>query len=259
MILEYHRPKTQEQAIALLSRQEPRTVVLGGGLFLNEAVGEPIAVVDIQEIDLHRIEVKAKKIHLGAGANLQSILDQEQIPPALAASIWQQENRNRRQVATLAGSIVAGGGRSPVLCVLLGLDAELVLQGSGEDPQHLPLGDYLPFRKELTAGKLITEIIIPRQLDAVFHYTARSAADLPIVAAAAARWPAGRTRVVLGGYGDQPRMVFDGPDSQGAEQAARDAYSEAADQWASADYRSQTAGVLVKRCLQELAESKKEK
>jgi hypothetical protein len=47
-------------------------------------------------------------------------------------------------------------------------------------------------------------------------------------------------------------MIFDGPDSQGADIAARDAYSEANDQWASAAYRSDTAGILVARCLADI-------
>jgi hypothetical protein len=49
-------------------------------------------------------------------------------------------------------------------------------------------------------------------------------------------------------------MVFDGPDAIGADLAARDAYAEAGDQWAGADYRSATAAVLVRRCLEEFAE-----
>ena len=35
-----------------------------------------------------------------------------------------------------------------------------------------------------------------------------------------------------------------------AEQAARDAYSRANDEWASAEYRMETAAVLARRCLQ---------
>jgi putative selenate reductase FAD-binding subunit len=255
MIIEYHRPETQAEAIALISRKEPRTVLLGGGLYLNEVVQDPIAVVDVQGLDINKIEFKGKNIHLGGGASLQSVLDQDQLPPALAKSIQHQETRNRRQVATVAGSIVAGGGRSPVLCVLLALDAELVLQGKDKSLERHQLGDFLPFRGELLAGKLITEIIIPTQVKGIYDFAARSAADLPIVAVAVASWPSGRTRVVLGGYGDQPRMAFDGPESKGADIAARDAYSGAADQWASAEYRSQVAGVLVRRCLIELADN----
>jgi hypothetical protein len=51
-------------------------------------------------------------------------------------------------------------------------------------------------------------------------------------------------------------MVFDGPESEGADIAARDAYSEAGDQWAGGEYRSDVAGVLVLRSLNEIAEMK---
>ena len=96
---------------------------------------------------------------------------------------------------------------------------------------------------------MITEVVVPNDVVGVSSYVARSPADLPIVAAAVTKWSSGRTRVVLAGFGDHPRMVFDGPDAVGAEIASRDAYSEAGDQWASAEYRSDTAAALVARCM----------
>ena len=86
-----------------------------------------------------------------------------------------------------------------------------------------------------------------------FTYVARSPADQPIVCVAVARWPSGRTRVVLGGYGTAPVMVMDGPEPGGAVAAARDAYSHASDGWASAEYRQEMAAVLTQRCLDSLA------
>jgi len=80
---------------------------------------------------------------------------------------------------------------------------------------------------------------------------ARSPADLPIVCAAVAKWPSGRTRVILGGYGESPLLAMDGPNPQGADIAARDAYREAGDQWASAEYRSDVAAKLTRRCIDE--------
>ena len=133
------------------------------------------------------------------------------------------------------------------------MDAELELVGKSNQAEKIRLGDFLPLRKEKIAGKIITGITIPADIQVAYHYVARSPADLPIVAAAVSSWPSGRTRVVLIGYGDQPIMILDGPESDGAESAARDVYSEAGDQWASAAYRSDTAGVLVKRCLGEIA------
>jgi CO/xanthine dehydrogenase FAD-binding subunit len=137
---------------------------------------------------------------------------------------------------------------------MLALDAELVLQSKEQETETCLLGDFLPVRKDFLAGKLITRVNLTPENISAYEYVARSPADLPIVAAAVARWPGGRTRVVLAGYGDQPVMVFDGPDSEGAELAARDAYSEAGDQWASAAYRSETVGVLVKRCLERITD-----
>jgi CO/xanthine dehydrogenase FAD-binding subunit len=45
---------------------------------------------------------------------------------------------------------------------------------------------------------------------------------------------------------------MDGPDDGGAEAAARAACAEAEDEWGSAAYRSDVAGKLVKRCLEDL-------
>ncbi|HDD55506.1 MAG TPA: hypothetical protein ENG59_04620 [Chloroflexi bacterium] len=252
MIIEYYRPKKMEEALALINRTDPRTLILGGGLYINEVIKEPVAVVDVQSLGLTEIARKGKELNVGAAATLQSLLTSALIPLALERAITHQETYNRRQVATLAGTITAADGRSPVAGVLLALDAELELVGEGKKMDSVKLGDFLPVRDEKLSGKLITSIRIPVESTAAYHYVARSPADLPIVAAAVAVWPSGRTRVVLLGYGDQPVLVFDGPEKEGVEIAARDAYSGAVDQWAGADYRSDTAGVLVGRCLQEI-------
>jgi len=254
MITEYHRPDTQEEVLALLSRKDPHTVVIGGGLYINEVIQEPLAVVDLQHLDLSGISSKGKSIHFGASVVLQTLLTHKQTSKALVKAILHQETYNRRQIATLAGSIVVGNGRSPIVSVLLALDAEIVLLEKKKKPDKLKLGDFLPVREELLKGKMITEIILPVQTSCAYNYVARTPADLPIVAAATAKWPSGRTRIVLAGYGNQPLMVFDGPDSEGAEIAARDAFSEAGDQWASAEYRSDVAATLVVRCLNELTD-----
>jgi hypothetical protein len=42
---------------------------------------------------------------------------------------------------------------------------------------------------------------------------------------------------------------MDGPNSDGAVSAAQSAYQEASDQWASAEYRNDVAGILAARCI----------
>lgn len=249
MIQEYYRPETLKEALTLLSRETPKTVPLGGGTVLNAPGEQPPAVVDLQALDWGGIEQKGREILIGATATLQQLLETGEIQPALAEAIRLEAALNLRQMGTVAGALVSGGGRSPYLTVLLALDATLVWQPGD---MTVPLGEFLPLRDGVWPGKLISEVRFSVQTRLTYAYSARSAADKPIVCAAAARWPSGRVRIVLGGYGKAPLLVMDGEANEGLLEAAEAAYLTAGDQWASAEYRSKTAGVLVERCLNEL-------
>ena len=247
MIVEYHRPDSLSRALELLARPGVETVPLGGGTALSRHAGPgPLAVVDLQNLGLDAIQGGGKQIKIGATVTLQGLLDAPEIPAGLKDALRHEDTHNLRQTATAAGTLVAADGRSPFAVAMLALDAVLTFQ---PDDRTVPLGDYLPLRGKQDFGVLITQITIPAQAVLTYQYIARTPADFPLVSAAVARWPSGRTRVALGGYGDAPLLAFDGPTPDGAETAARDAYSEAADPWASAEYRSEMAGVLVKRCL----------
>lgn len=254
MIVEYHRPQNVEDALTLLARPDPRTVVLGGGLYLNQKRMGDIAVVDVQSLGLNTIELKGNILVLGSAVTLQELLTSGEIPEALEKSIRHQDPYNRRQVATLMGTVMAADGRSPFTTALLALDPILQIARAGEEQGESHLGDLLPLREERLSGALVTSLSLPRKARLAYEYVARSPADYPLVSAAVAQWPSGRTRVVLGGYGDQPVMVLDGPTADGAVIAARDAYSQAKDEWAGADYRSEVAGILVARCLEGISE-----
>jgi CO/xanthine dehydrogenase FAD-binding subunit len=86
-----------------------------------------------------------------------------------------------------------------------------------------------------------------------FETVARTPSDKPIVCAAVAQWPSGRTRLALGGWGKAPALALDGNGPDDLEAAARNAFSEAGDEWASKEYRNEIASVLAKRCLATLA------
>lgn len=253
MIVEYHRPHDQEEALALLSRSQPRTVVLGGGLYLNQKGKEDIAVVDLQGLGLDEIQPRGKTLVLGASVTLQALLESGEVPPALGKSIRHQEAYNRRQVATVVGTVMAADGRSPFTTAFLALDPIVELRRAGEEPREEHLGEVLPLREGRLSGGMISRVTLPVNAQLAYEYVARAPADYPLVSAAVAQWPSGRTRVILGGYGEQPQMVLDGPNADGAGVAARDAYSQAEDQWASAEYRSDVAGILVERCVAKLA------
>lgn len=245
MIIEYHRPETITDAQKLLARKTPRTLPMGGGTVLNQPAAEAFAVVDVQALGLNQIAGRGNQLEIGAAATLQALLTAPESPATLRQVIRHEAAYNQRHMATVAGALVAADGRSPFAALMLALGAELHLA----DETSRPLGEFLPLRADIPAGYLMTKLTIPLNTKLAYHYVARTPADRPIVCAATAQWPSGRTRLVLGGYGQTPLLALDGPNALGAPIAARDAYREAADQWASAEYRSDMAEILAKRCI----------
>jgi len=245
MIIEYHRPKTLDEATQLLSK--PDTRPLGGGTVLNRPSPERFAVVDLQALGLNKIHKSGNRLEIGATATLQSLLDSTHILSALQETIRLETTFNLRQMATVAGTLVACDGRSTFTTAMLALDAKVTV--ISEQLSVISLGDLLPLCTELLRGKFITKIVIPLNVKLAFETVARTPADKPIVCAALAQWPSGRTRLVLGGWGKSPLLALDGNEPGGAEEAARNAFAESGDEWASAEYRSEVTAVLTRRCV----------
>jgi putative selenate reductase FAD-binding subunit len=246
MITEYYRPDNIEEALSLLSRQNVCTIPLAGGTAIDHRGREPIEVVDLQALGLDDVENKGNFLHLGAMVTLQECLQLESLPEALKRAIRHECTYNLRQVASIAGTLIAAQGRSPFTTCMLALDAHLILLPGDE---RVSLGDVLPLRAERLAGSLVSKVILPLRNRLQYKYVARTPADMPIVCASLAQWYSGRTRLALGGYGPAPILALDGPQADGVVQAAENAFGQAGDQWASAQYRSRVAGVLAKRCL----------
>jgi CO/xanthine dehydrogenase FAD-binding subunit len=243
MITAYHRPKTLDEALTLLTR--PNVVPLGGGTLLAHPGPDPVEVVDLQSLGLDTVKKQGNQLEVGATVTLQQLLESEHCPEALRSALKLEAPLNLRNAATLAGTLVTCAGRSTFATVLLALDAKLNAivdrQSSIEN-----LGDFLPLRPH----GLITSITIPRNVELAFEYVSRTPADKPIVCAALAQWNSGRTRLVLGGYGKSPSLAMDGTEAEGIEAAARNTFHEATDEWASAEYRMDVAATLAKRCLE---------
>jgi CO/xanthine dehydrogenase FAD-binding subunit len=256
-ISEYHRPQTLEEALALLSRTKIVTIPLGGGTFLNSPASaahfptnNDIAVVDLQALGLNTFERNGTLIKIGATVTLQAMLDIPGLAEAIYCAVRNETTFNLRQVATVAGTLVAAGGRSPFATVMLALDARLTIL---PDEEVISLGDLLPLRLERLHRRLITKISVPASMRLAYEYVARTPADQPLVCTAVARWPSGRTRLAVGGHGVAPVLAMDGPEPGGVEVAARAVYSQAGDEWASAEYRAEMAVVLTNRCQAKLA------
>ena len=255
MITLYHRPQTLEEALKLLSA--PNTRPLGGGTMLTHLGDESFAGVDLQAIGLDKIHKSGNNLEIGATVTLQALFESPHAPAALKTAIKLETPLNLRNMGTVAGTLVTCDGRSPFAAVMLALDAKLT--AVSVESSIFSLGDFLPLREGadgVRPGTLITNIKIPLNAKLAFKTVARSPADKPIVCAALAQWPSGRTRLVIGGWGSSPSVALDGNEPSGVEDAARNAAHDAADQWASAEYRSAIAGVLAKRCLDKILHDK---
>jgi CO/xanthine dehydrogenase FAD-binding subunit len=263
MITTYHRPKTLDEALTLLN--QPNVIPLGGGTLLSHSTSDAVEVVDLQSISLNTIKKQGNHLEIGATVTLQQLLESEDCPAALKSALKLEAPLNLRNAATIAGTLVSCDGRSPFVTALLALDAKLEIKSINkfelmqmeinsrppkQDVTTLGLGEFLPLRSEQIKGKLITSINVPLNVKLAFEYVSRTPADKPIVCAALVQWNSGRTRLVLGGYGKSPILAMDGTESEGLEAAARNAFHEATDEWASAEYRTDVAATLAKRCLE---------
>ena len=244
MITTYHRPTTLDEALILLA--QPNTVPLGGGTLLSHPTVDPVSIVDLQALGLNRIHKKGNSLEIGATVTLQQLLESEHCPEALKTALKLEAPLNLRNSATVAGTLVVADGRSTFACALLALDAKVTV--ISDQSSVISVGEFLPLRPR----GLITIITIPLHAKFAFEYVARTPSDKPIVCAALAQWGQGRARLAVGGWGKSPSLAMDGTEAEGLEVAARNACHEAADEWASAEYRMDVASTLAKRCLESL-------
>ena len=252
MIIEYHRPKNIKEALILLAREKPMSYPLGGGTTLNCGGEGDYAVIDLQSLGLGTISNKGNSLQVGAMVTLQGLLDYRGLPGDFYNVIEHEATYNLRQMASIAGRLVTATGRSPLATIMLALNAEIELHELDKKPEQVRIGDWLPLREKSRPGRLITMISIPSKVKMAYEYIARTPADLPIVCAAITQWEAGRTRLALGGWGSDPVLAFDGPNSDGIDIAGQSAYSLAEDEWASAEYRQEMAGILAMRCVKRI-------
>jgi CO/xanthine dehydrogenase FAD-binding subunit len=249
MITAYHRPQTLDEALTLLT--QPNTLPLGGGTLLSKPTTDSVQAVDLQLLGLDSLARSGNNLELGARLTLQALLESEHCPEMLKSALKLEAPLNIRNAATVAGTLVACDGRSTFASVLLAMDAKVTVMSKQSAEETINLGDFLPLRDQVR-GRLITKVALPANIKLAFEYVSKTPADKPLVCAALAQWNSGRTRLALGGYGRSPMLAMDGTEAEGLEAAAKNAFHEATDEWASAEYRMDVAATLAKRCLEGL-------
>ncbi len=146
-LTEYHTPTTIDEAVKLLRRRKIHTRPIGGGTALvPDASPDVQAVVDLSELGLSYIKTTEAGLEVGATTTLQTLIDDAQVQAyaggVLVKAILDTASRNTREAATLAGSIVASDGKSPLLAVLFALGAQLTVRSLRE--QTVALEEFTP-------------------------------------------------------------------------------------------------------------------
>ena len=247
MILEYIRPKTLDEALKLLARSNPFTVPLGGGTVLSRHSDRDCAVVDLQNLGLDQIESQGNQIRLGSMVTLEHVANSSLVVRDLRRIAQQETSANLRRVGTLGGTITVGTGESRILTCFLALDAELTIEPGN---RTICLGDWLPLRAQ-SPHSLIVSISIPANVRLGYESVSRTPSDLPLVGVAIARWPSGRTRVVIGAGKRTPALVLDGPEPGGIETAIINADRNFASQFFSIEYLQDVVKKLANRIMHE--------
>lgn len=249
MIIEYHRPKSEAEAIALLKRETPITVPLGGGTILSKTHAE-VAVVDLQHLGLDKIVGTQDHTQIGGSVTLESMRGYFGIDSAIGNAILIEAGKNIRGMATIGGTLVSNAGRSSLLTVLVALDAILMWKPGDKE---IGIDQWLAKRKDKRNEKYISSVLLPKGANLGFESIGRSPLDQPVICCAVAKWSSGKMRIALGGFGNVPSLAYEGDVNGDFLSAAESCLQNSGDEWAEAEYRMEAGKQLVQRLVKSLA------
>jgi len=277
----YHRPSSVEEACRLLAR-EPEAAVLAGGTDLMVHLGQawrgrrPPAVVNVKRIPgLDAIGVTDSVVRLGALTSLTALIEHAVIRreyPVLPFTARYMGSPAIRNLATVGGNLCNGSPAADLPPVLLALDAEVGIAGP-DGERRLPLEAFFrgPGHTALRAGELLTWVEFPRRRPPwpirYERLDVRRAMDIAIAGAAISirrdGGGVGEARVALGAVAPTPLrareaeavLEAEGLTAAAIERAAERAMAAArpiSDVRATAEYRWEMVGTLVRRGLEAL-------
>jgi CO/xanthine dehydrogenase FAD-binding subunit len=237
----------------------------------------PPAVVNLKRIPgLNAIEVTADSIRLGALTTLTALLEHPVIVaeyPILPFTARYMGSPAIRHLATVGGNLCNASPAADLSPVLLTLDAEVEIVGAA-GVRRLPLDQFFraPGQTVLAPGELLRWVAFPRKhagWDLRYErLDVRRAMDIAIVGVALALRRDGprvaEARLALGAVTPTPirvpdaeaALVADGLRPAAIDRAATVAMAAArpiTDVRATAEYRREMVGALVRRALSEAA------
>jgi 2-furoyl-CoA dehydrogenase FAD binding subunit len=214
--LDYARPDTVEEAVALLAEHGDDARVLAGGqtliAMLNLRVVEPVLLIDITAIpELGAIREVDGKIEVGAAVVQNRLLQWPALAqklPLVAAALPFVGHFQTRNKGTVCGSVAHADPTSEIPLSLAVLEGEVVLR-SRRGTRILAVADFqqgmLATARE--GDELITAVRFPVVRGGVaFREVARRHGDFAIVGVAALAESKDRVRLGVAGMAARPEV-----------------------------------------------------
>ena len=276
--VEYARPATVDEALALLAGNEGARALAGGQTLMNvmkARVTSPEVLVDLGDLaELKEIGFGSDgRLELGAMVTLARLIASSEVDVArpilaeVAATIGDVQVRNR---GTVGGNVCVSDPTNHLPPLLAVLDAHFTIRGQGGDrtvgPDEFFQGVYLTAVGE---GELLTKISLPPSSGAGDGFSGLTigAHGTYIVNAAASISDEG-VRIAIGCVGATPvratgmeERLASGDFSDEAVRAAADGLGATldppSDVHGSADYRRRVAEVSAVRAVLQAASRRK--
>jgi len=240
MIKDYFRPKNVQDAL-LLKQRYPKSLFIGGGTSVKN-LDKEFVFIDLQ--DLPKVFTrKTNTLIVGSTIALEKIYQEFRDFKDLTTGIQIETGKNLRNQITLGGLIKKADGRSPLLTCLLALETLISLE---PDKQRFQLSEFLDVRKKNEGLIIQAEIRIPDEFK--FESVARSPLDKPIVCCAIAKYKS-NLGISIGGFGKRPLCIKPEVvnDNLNFDKYLKKYIKN--DEWASSEYRTEVAKILVNRML----------
>ena len=275
---EYHRPRTIDDALALLSEVGEDGKILAGGQSLvplmNFRLAQPVHVIDINFIGgLDDVRSENGQVKIGCLARQSRALEDPLIRercPLLTDALAQVGYSQTRNRGTVCGSLAHADPAAELPAVLMALDG-VVTVGNARRRRSIAAQDlYLSYLTTALANdEMILEASFPEMAPGTgwsFTEFARRFGDFAIVGVAALLVPAkdriADARIALIGVGDKPWRQRRVEEQLLGKEASADLFAKVGaeiagnispitDIHASESYRRSLAKVLTRRALAE--------
>jgi carbon-monoxide dehydrogenase medium subunit len=220
---DYERPRSLDEAVALLAEHGSEAHLLAGGtdlvIGLRDGWIRPSVVIDIKQINelTDAIRIEDGRFIISATAVMTDLEEHEAILehlPALAEAARVVGSVQIRNRATLVGNICNASPAADTAPPLLVHDAVMVIAGP-DGVRKVPIDDFIlgPGQTDLGRGELVIAIEVPipsRPFGAAYtRMTRRRGTDLASVTLCCGVYGDGTTSLSFGSVGPRPFLVVD--------------------------------------------------